>query len=43
MKNKKQAQPRKKRCALDEAIREEKEGEVQTYENVDELFEVLGI
>lgn len=33
----------KKRCALDEAIQEEKEGKVTTYSNIDELFADLGI
>ena len=43
VKKKKQSQPRKKRCVLDIAIQEEKEGEVQTFSSVDEVFEALGI
>lgn len=32
-----------KRCALDEAILEEREGKVYTYESVDDLLDALGI
>ncbi len=34
---------RKKRCALDEAIQEEKEGKLHTYESVDDFFKAMGI